>query len=178
MKKGNLLNLTDGGEGAIGAVKSEEEKQKMREFHLGVKKSPKAVAKSASTRAKKRSKIKNFICTKTLKTWGTIGKCAEDNEITFHTLSSYLNPNKLERNTTTIMRYEEYLKFGIIPPLPKKNQREKVINVKTEEVYPSMNSGSKVIGMCKKKFYDMMKGKQKNTTDFILLSEYNNLLKK
>lgn len=51
---GPLINLTDGGEGASGAIRSEEDRQKMSARRAGRKPHPNAIAavKSESTRAK------------------------------------------------------------------------------------------------------------------------------
>jgi hypothetical protein len=42
LKRGNLVNLTAGGEGSLGRVVSEESKRKMSKAHKGVRKTPEA----------------------------------------------------------------------------------------------------------------------------------------
>jgi hypothetical protein len=116
-----------------------------------------------------------YICTKTFKTFTTIKECGDYLGVNSKTLSVCLNPDRRERNSTTIMPYEDYLKYGIIPPHVITKLDLAVINRETKEIYNSTGSAAKILGIERTKFYKMMKGKQENTTDFMLLSEYEKL---
>ena len=172
---GTLVNLTDGGEGAPGHIKSEESKRKISVAKLGEKKPKETIAKRSATRIAKNELIKKYICTESLKTWGTITKCAEDIGITHHMLANYLDPNRVERNTSTIMRYEDYLKYGVIPPLPKVNEKIASINVETKVIFNSIRSASMSIGIDHGTLKRKLTGKSTNDTSFMLLSEYEEI---
>jgi hypothetical protein len=45
LQEGNLVNLTDGGEGAVGVIRSEETKEKLRKIHTGRKHSKESLKK-------------------------------------------------------------------------------------------------------------------------------------
>lgn len=191
---GTLVNLTDGGDkGTVGRVMSEEQKNNQRlitsrtfkgvpkseEFkrklsiaRLGVKKSQEMIEKRSATRIAKNETIKKYICTETLRTWGTIDKCAEDIGTTRYMLASYIDSNKVERNTSTIMLYEDYLKYGVIPPLVKVNEKIISINIETKVIFNSLRSAAKSISIDHKTLKNKLIGKSKNDTPFMLLKDY------
>lgn len=177
--RGTLCNLTDGGDGVSGNIHSckgkplsEEHKQKLRK----PKELTPAYVKARSEhgknlREKFNSRIK-YICTKTLKTWGTLRECGKDIGIPEPTLSSYLNPDSRMKNISTIMMYETYLEKGVVPPDNKKQYKLKVVNIETKEVFNTARKAAQVAGEEENRFYRKIKGKSKNDTPFMLLSEY------
>lgn len=190
---GNLVNLTDGGEyGTLGRIMSEEQKNNLKiaskkyltgrvlpEEHkknmslakLRVPRPKGSVEKSVATRASKNLKLVNFICTETLRTWGTIEKCAEDIGVSCNTLASYLNLKRHARNITTIMKYEDYLNYGIIPPYTGTNKIE-VINTLTKKVFKSIGEAARSIDMLPQALNAKLNSKRPNNTPFMLLTEY------
>lgn len=115
---GPLVNMTDGGEGALGLKHSDrtkdklskankgkpsnfkgkklskEHKSKISETKKGYKHSEEAKLKMSEAR-----KGKKVICTETGKIWHTIISCATDNGLNKTTLRHYLN-GRLKNNTT------------------------------------------------------------------------------
>lgn len=175
--KGTLVNLTDGGEyGTTGMVITEGHKQRIRETHLGKKKPKEQVEKRVTSLVNKNLNTTKYICTKTLKTWGTIAPCAEYLGISETTLCRFLNPKISHRNITSIMLYEDYLKYGVIPP----DTRGYVIDIITKEIFNNIAEAARSVGMTRDSVARELnrKNKQKNKTSFMLLSEYEDLQKK
>lgn len=112
---GNLVNMTDGGEGLInpseemrgklslaqtGKKLSEEHKVKISKAHTGKKHTEETLKKmSLAQKGEKHYRAKKVICTETGKIWHTVGSCAIDNGLNKKTLTHYLN-GRLKNKTT------------------------------------------------------------------------------
>jgi len=117
----------------------------------------------------------NYICTKTLKTFATVKECGDYLGINSKTLSVCLNPDRRENNSTTIMLYKDYLTYGIIPPHVITKENIKVINKDTKEIFESIRSAAISVNMDRGTLRRKLKGKSKNDTPFMLLSEYEEI---
>lgn len=156
---GTLVNLTDGGDGQsnpsqesrlkmrgnkmnvrgenhhfYGVPKTEEHKQKLREAKLGGKHTQEHIDKVIESNKKFNESNKYVICSRTLKTWGTIKKCAEEIDIQPKTLRAYLSKGKV-KNVTSIMYYKDYIAFGVIEPHIKTKHLMQAMNLTTLKIY-------------------------------------------
>lgn len=104
LKLGNLVNLTNGGEGNQGWNPSIITREKMRNNNLGRIMSEDS-RKKCKIAGKKGSKSwqRSVICTKSNTVWESITDCANDLNIKMKTLSMYLNGAR--KNKTTIIYY-------------------------------------------------------------------------
>jgi len=161
LKTGTLVNMTDGGQGSKGAkpqIYSQERLLKMRDYRI-----------------KASEKNIKYICTKTLKTFGSITLCSEYVNIKVCTLLAYLNPNiPSSRNITTIMLYEDYLKYGVIEPEIKRNKPRECINTLTKEIFNSISSAAKSENMTFARLYGMLSDSRVfNRTNIVFLDDYD-----
>lgn len=165
--KGSLCNLTDGGDGNVGLIRtqesidkwkkskrpligklnpmygkkfSEEHKKKLRESRSRQIFSPETRQKLKESNRSAETVGRKVICVDTLKIWNTIISCQRETKI--KSLGSFINPLNNIKNSTTIQYLEDYEK-GIITCKQKvKQHKQKVLNVTTGEVYKSMTEAS------------------------------------
>lgn len=169
--KGTLVNLTDGGDGAN---PSEETKQKLRDINLGKKWTEEQRKNTHESIAKYIDNKKVCICTKTLKTWGSISRCAKDLGIHPSTLRLLISPKEKVKNYTDIMLYEDYMGDRVKEPFKGKRLRgnNKCINTLTEEIFESISEASKSIDMKTIILRRMLNGDYINRTYIIILENY------
>lgn len=111
---GILVNLTDGGEGTIGVIVSEEKRQKLREANIGKKASEETKQK---LRDSNKNRVRNYPWSKkvinyvTLEIFNSIKEASVKNGIAENTLRKRLK--NITTNITTLCFLEEYEK-GVV----------------------------------------------------------------
>lgn len=123
LKTGVLINLTDGGEGALGNKHTEE-------WKIARSEAMKGIAKSLESRKKLSKARKGITFTQEHK--------------------SNLSKSRVGNN----------------------NNCKKIINTKTFEVFNSLREAAKSVGREESTFRDYLKGRLKNKTNMMYLSEY------
>lgn len=195
LRLGTLVNLTDGGDGQenpseetrkkmsdakqgiggethyfYGVPKTDEHKQKLREAKLGTKRTTESKNKATETRITNKSKELNYICSKSLKTWGSMIQCGNEIGVNSQTLGQYLNPNSKIKNPTTIMRYEDYLKYGAIEP----HVVRKLEIIDTRNGQPSTTEDvAKEYRIGKNSVHAILKDMTKNYTYYVHKEDYD-----
>lgn len=112
LEKGTLVNLTDGGEGALGVIMSEEHKQKLRDAKLGIKLSETHKQNLSRAGKNKEKKGRKVICTETLKIWNSIADCEEELGYGKRVLENKLNPNNIKCKNNTSIEYLDLYEKG------------------------------------------------------------------
>ena len=182
LNRGTLVNLTDGGDGTLRVVISEEERKKISDRQLGEKNnmfgktgelSPlfgipktdehKEKLREVNTRGKN-ANSKKVIDTITNQEWDCILDASEDNNINVNTLSGYLrNPH---RNITNLV-YKQ-------PELRKKDLTKIVENQKlilctqTGIFFYSIEDACQAYNLKYSTLFSQLKGRYKNKTNLII----------
>jgi hypothetical protein len=154
---GNLVNLTNGGEGAYNRIVSKETREKIGKKSLGRIPSEETKNKM-SISAIGRIVIKETREKISKKSFGRVNSEETRKKI------SLANKGKVVKDSTK-------KKQGIL-------HQKKVINKKTLEIFDSVKICCELNNESKFKLYKMLIGERINKTDFIYLDEYNKLIKK
>lgn len=161
---GTLVNLTDGGEGTLGAVVTEDLKRKRLLNRNGEKK-------------------KKVICLETGKIWETIADCSREKGYDSRFLGVSLNYSKEFRINDITIEFLNLYEEGKTRPNSKKvgkaygarnKNSVKVIDTETLEIYDSIFLASKAIGIGYKMLGSMITNKYYNTTNIVYYKDYLN----
>ena len=168
---GTLVNLTDGGDGMIGVVKTKESIEKWKKSNVGKQDGDKNIM-FGKTRGKHHL-AKEVLNLET----GIFYDCAldacENLPICYSAFKSKLN--RRINNDTSYIYTEDYEK-GLLPFIKENKNFKKIINTKTLEVFDTIVEAAKSINMSSKTLG--YKLNNSNTTDLQYLEDYNNKLQK
>jgi len=162
---GTLVNLTDGGDGMVGVLKTEESIEKWKKSNVGKQDGEKNIM-FGKTRGKHHL-AKEVINLET----GIFYDCAldacENLPIVYSTFKSKLN-RKITNDTSYIyvIDYENRL----LPFVKENEKHKKVINTKTLEIFDTIVKASESIGINPQTLG--FKLNKSNDTDFQYLTEY------
>lgn len=106
LKKGLLVNRTDGGDGNFGLFVSEETRSKQRKARLGKKLLPETIEKKKKYNKGNCKLARRVICIETNNIWNCIQDAADCNGIKYGTLKSYLCGSLT--NKTSLRYYEQH----------------------------------------------------------------------
>ena len=112
---GTLANMTDGGDGGLKVVISQERRKKVSEFHKGKLSSDKTKLKMRNSQLGKKTsektklkqsllKGRRVFCCLSLKEWRSIKECANENNINYSSLSKKIHGSR--KNNTTFKYLE------------------------------------------------------------------------
>lgn len=156
---GGLVNLTDGGEGSLNAICSEETKEKIRQRHTG------------NRVGAKNHNCKKVINTITKEVFDYAKEACETTEYKYSAFKSYLNGGLW--NKTDFMYLADYEKGINInentkapPPL---DRPFKFINIITGEKYKTIQDIADEIDYSHSYTYNMIYGKRTNKTNIIII---------
>jgi len=158
---GCLINRTKGGEKNPGAIPSKETREKKRLAMVG-----------------KMVGVENPACisiinTQTLKVYECIKDACEDFGVTSGTLSDYLSGKS--SNLTPLIYLKDYV-LGmppIIPAMPFQDVMCPVINIETEETWPSIKIAAEKNGLDKNTLLSYLEGRAGNPTSLRYVNKEN-----
>jgi hypothetical protein len=163
LKKGTLVNLSNGGEGVSGVVISKEVIAKRSGLnHYNYRGLMERYAKEKEKRLEKRK----VIDTTTLQIFKTASEAASFVGISNKTLSRYLNGTKT--NKTSFCYYSDYVigNFKVLQQ-PKENKGvwRKVINIETGDIYDSIRKSLSATEYKEPTIRKMLDGRMVNKTN-------------
>lgn len=168
---GTLVNLTDGGDGMVGVIKTKESINKWKKSNIGKQDGDKNIM-FGKTRGKHHL-AKEVLNLET----GIFYDCAldacENLPICYSTFKSKLN--KRITNDTSYIYAEDY-ENGMLPFIKESDNFKKVINIKTLEIFDTVVKASQSIKISPQTLG--YKLNNSNDTNFQYLEDYNNKIEK
>jgi hypothetical protein len=163
---GPLVNMTDGGEGTLNVVKTEEQIEKWKTSNKGKQDGDKNTMFGKTYDKHHRSrKVINF---KTGDVYGCAKIVSEVNSIPYSTFKSKLQ-NKLYNNTDYIYLTDYF--EGYKPPL--KESKYIIIHLETGIAYENMKEAARAYGISHQTLEYALKRKVNNTTGLCYIENYS-----